>query len=346
MKLKIILSNTLIFIYLFSFSSCAIAGEEVCGIWMADGDYGKMKIEITPWKGKFHGYLLEYKNGNEFVKGAKEDEFIFLTDLIFENDNYQNGKIYLDTNSEEHCGITLHLQNKNRLEAIYDCKDESYKETWVREGHEGIVLKKKDAKETIETEVKDSEVSTISKTTTTPTVVKNKAIVAPVKKETIKEKEEVVIEEETKKQTSFFVAGFQKQVDYDDDSKINIVLENLWKDAVSDDLYNALPNKTDSENMYVVYSNYDQPKGKMTITIGYKVKDLSSVSGLISGAKVPSNDYLVYELSGGKSDYEGEGWKEIEELMSYRKAESADFEIYSFDANYEVTKAYIWIATK
>ena len=135
-------------------------------------------------------------------------------------------------------------------------------------------------------------------------------------------------------------------MEYNDLSKIDIVLENLWKDAASDDLYNAIPNITDDKDMYLVYSNYDQPKGKMTITIGYKVKDLSSVNGIILGAKVPNNDYLVYPLSGNMSDYEGEAWKEIEELMSYRKAGSADFEVYSFDKNFEVTKANIWIATK
>jgi len=345
MKLKILLSNILLLVTFFSFSSCTIAGEEVCGVWIADGDFGKMKIEITPWEGKFHGYLLAYKNGDEVILGKKEEEFIFLTDLTFESNNYQNGKIYFDTKSNEYCNVTLQLHNENQLEVFYDCKEQTYVETWTREGHEAIVLKKSDLnKETIR--VKDKTSSTIPKPNLAPTVVKNKAVTAPLKKEVIKEKEEVLLEDETKKESSFFVAGVQKQVGYNDFSEIDVVMDNLWKEATSDDLYNAIPNISDSKDMYLVYSNYDQPKGRMTITIGYKVKDLSSVNGEILGVKVPNNDYLVYPLSGSTSDYEGEGWKEIEELMQYRKSESADFEVYSFNSSYEVTNVVLWIATK
>ena len=98
--------------------------------------------------------------------------------------------------------------------------------------------------------------------------------------------------------------------------------------------------------MYLVYSAYDQPKGKMMITIGYKVKDLTNIPTGLKGVNIPSNEYYVYPLSGKASDYEGEGRKQLEEMMAYRKTDSADFEVYKFDANYEVTKAEMWIATK
>ena len=45
-------------------------------------------------------------------------------------------------------------------------------------------------------------------------------------------------------------------------------------------------------------------------------------------------------------DFAGEGWEQLGELMMYRKAESADFEIYTFDNNYNVKKAEMWVAMK
>ena len=77
-----------------------------------------------------------------------------------------------------------------------------------------------------------------------------------------------------------------------------------------------------------------------------KVKILSNVPSGLGGVKIPSNEYLVYPMTGDKSDYEGEGWDQLHELMQYRNAESADFEVYTFDDSYEITQAEMWIATK
>ena len=84
----------------------------------------------------------------------------------------------------------------------------------------------------------------------------------------------------------------------------------------------------------------------MTITLGYKVKDLSNIPSGLKGVKIPSNEFLVYPMAGDKSDYEGDGWEQLGELMMYRKANSADFEVYTFGSSYNVKKAEMWIATK
>ena len=60
MKSKILLAN-IILIFALSLSSCAIEGEQICGVWNSDSEFGQMKMEITPWDGKFLGYLLESK---------------------------------------------------------------------------------------------------------------------------------------------------------------------------------------------------------------------------------------------------------------------------------------------
>ena len=100
------------------------------------------------------------------------------------------------------------------------------------------------------------------------------------------------------------------------------------------------------ENMYLTYSDYENPAGKMTLTLGYKVKDLSNVPTGLKGVKVPANEYYVYELSGESSDYSAEMMKQWEEVAMYRKASSVDFEKYKFDRNYEIVEASIWIASK
>jgi len=123
-------------------------------------------------------------------------------------------------------------------------------------------------------------------------------------------------------------------------------IETLWTKAYDDDFSGNLKNIIEANNMYVSYSDYDKPKGNMTITLGYKVKDLSNIPSTLKGVTIPSNEYLVYPMSGDKSDYEGEGWDQLGELMMYRKADSADFEVYTFDNNYNVKNAVMWIATK
>jgi len=134
MKYKIMLLNIVLSFTLLSFNSCTIEGEELCGIWNASGNYGEMQVEITPWKGKFLGYLLAYKNGSESIEGSKTEDFIFITDLVFKDEIYQDGKIYLDPNSETHCSLKLEFLDKNKLKAIYDCDGQTSEEVWYRKG--------------------------------------------------------------------------------------------------------------------------------------------------------------------------------------------------------------------
>lgn len=336
----------------FSLNSCTIQGEKVCGIWNAKTDLGTMKLEITPWEGKFLGYLLEYQNGNETIKGAKEDEFVFITDLVFENDMYKNGKIYLAQNSEQSCEISLKMLDDNQIKAIYNCDGEMSEETWIREGH-NINAPTKGTKERTEeaatkevltdkkqvTAEEEKEVKTSTPPTkTTDKVVKNNPVPTP--------KQNDNNNADTKPKSTFYVVGVHKVVDYNDMNALSKAVEELWNKTYNDDFSGKLDNVSDWEKMYVTYSNYDNPKGKMTVTIGYKVKNLSNIPSGLYGVTIPKNDYWSYPLSGNASDYEGEEWKQLEQVMAYRKKESVDFEVYSFDNNYNVTQADIWIASK
>jgi len=124
------------------------------------------------------------------------------------------------------------------------------------------------------------------------------------------------------------------------------VIEAMWTKAYNNDFSGKLKNIVEANSMYVCYSNYDNPKEEMAITLGYKVKELSNIPSELKGVKISTNEYLVYPMSGGKADFEGESWEQLGELMMYRKPDSSDFEIYTFDSNYNVKMAEMWIATK
>ncbi len=347
---NLILTSTLI-LFFFLFNACTLEGEQICGVWNSNGNHGQMKLEITPWEGKFHAYLLEYQADGKTVKGAKEDKFIFLTDLVFEKDSYKNGKIYTDPNSKDFCNISLKLLDENQLEANYDCNGEAFQEIWTRNG--AIPSKSNQIKETPTTE---KEAST-SKTKSTTSSNKKKPVSEKSSKSLqIKQKQVSTspqkqgsiskAQQATKKQATFYVVGVSQTVAYGDLQALSTAVEALWNKTYNEDFSAKLSNISDAERMYVVYSDYENPKGKMTITIGYKVNDLSNIPSGLKGVKIPANDYYTSPLSGKASDYEGKGWKQLEEVMGYRKADSADFEVYVFDSNYEVTKADIWIASK
>lgn len=358
MKSRIIFLVIALIGILFSTTACSIEGEAICGVWNANSTLGKTKLEITPWQGKFHGYLLAFDDGKQTIQGAKEDDYIFLSDLVYENGQYNNGQIFIDQTGKQKCAITLALMNKNELKAIYNCDGQAYEEVWTREGFAPNLVEKQSLKatttnaKTVAATTAKSKNNTLAKnnkttssTPTTPTKTKPKTIAkktAPTAKKVDANKHLA----NTKTQANFYVIGIHQTVDYNDMNGMGTAVENLWNKIYSEDFSSQLNNISDQERMYLVYGDYENPAGKMTITIGYKVSNLNTIPQGLNGVKVPSNEYLVYPLSGDASDYEGEGWDQLETLMSYRKTNSADFEVYRFDNNYKVTDANIWIATK
>lgn len=324
--------NALFGLVLLTLSSCSIEGKEVCGIWHAQGAYGKMTIEITPWKGKFLGYLLEYEAGDVLTKGKKSEAFIFLTDLEYQQDSYQNGNIYLTPDSETPCKLTLTDMNGDQIKATYNCAGQTSEEIWYRDA---AALPAKTIGNTPPT---TNETETIAASDTiAPSQPAKGTTTAPAAP---------ALDQPTQKQSAFYVIGQQKTVAYEDATAMEKAIEALWTAVYDEDFSGKLNNITDANSMYVTYSSYDQPKGKVTITLGYQVKDLSSIPSGLKGVTIPTNDYLVYPLSGKASDFEGEGWEQLGELMVYRKESSADFEVYTFDSSFNVSKAEMWIATE
>jgi len=334
---------------LCSFTACSIEGEPICGIWNSETTNGKMTIEITPWKGKFYGYLLSYEGNGTSYKGAKTEEHVILTDLVFEDNVYKKGSIFLDLNSEESCEIGFTFINDNQLKANYNCDDQTWEETWTRNGfnnHKVEVLNNDRVSSSVNssTTEKDKAANVSKKVKNTPSAkIKKERTNTPISK---KPKTPTKSYEDTTKKNTFYVIGLKKVVAYDNMKEMTKAVEDLWASVYENDFSGKLNNITEQDKMYVVYSNYDQPKGMMTITLGYQVTDLQNIPEGLNGITAPSNEYLVYPLSGEASDYEGEGWNQLEELIMYRNQKSVDFEVYTFDNNYEVTAASIWFGTK
>ncbi|MEM8906439.1 MAG: effector binding domain-containing protein [Bacteroidota bacterium] len=333
MKKSILLLNLLLSVAILAFNACTIKGEEVCGIWQVNGTHGAMRVEITPWQGKFLGYLLQYEEAGEIVVGDKTEDFIFITDLVAKGDQYQEGKLYLDPQSTTHCDLTLAWLNDHQLKAIYNCDGQTTEAIWDREGTSWSpksvvptsIKKKMDNQETVKTiPAKPSE--------NVPTKDKQIAITQT--------------DDQSQKVARFYMIGIQEQVNYEAPKAMEKGIESLWTKLYNNDFSGQLTNTIDPDKLYLSYSNYDHPQGKMTITLGYKVQDLSNVPSSLQGVAIPSNEYLVYPITDVSSDFLEDRWQQIFELMAKRRANSIDFEVYTFDQNYKVEKAEMWIATK
>ena len=329
-------------------TSCKVEGEQIIGIWQTQGEFEQMTIEILPWNSQFNGYLLEYKEGEKITKGERSNDNMILTDLVYQNEAYEKGTIYIDQSGDEKCNIRLQMLNENQLTATYDCDGEQYEETWTRAGHNSNTNgKTPTSKESPDESPMASETTPTDPTSTEKTKkITPKKMKKPTKSDKSSPHATSDYNMDTKPKSTFYVIGVYQVVDYDDMKALTKATDALWTKTYTDDFSSKLNNISDQESMYAVYSDYDHAKGKMTITIGYKVKDLSNVPVGLKRVKVPSNEYLTYAMSGKASDYEGEGWEQLEEMMGYRKAESADFEVYTFDSNFDIKSATMWIATK
>lgn len=151
-------------------------------------------------------------------------------------------------------------------------------------------------------------------------------------------------QQDTKKLKAFKVVGYSRTVKYDDIKSLEKTVEELWKELYNKD-FSSKVDLAESDKVYQVYSGYDQAKGQMTITLGYKVKSDKAPAGtnLIS---IKDGTYYKQALSGQTSDYDGDGWEQVMELMQMRSADAKDFEVYTFDSNYEVKSINMFISAQ
>lgn len=316
--------------------SCAqIKGEEFCGVWHAyaiDGS-SEMKLEITPWKGKFYAYALEWDTDGEKGSGTKNEDFIYIADLIFKDSSYVNGKVVIDKNASSPASVNIHRISDEQMQAVYNFDGAQIKENWYR---------------TPQTFDKKTAITHTQQTKETANqATQQDSLPPPANNKAIKDKKQTPAptEQATQKQNQFYIIGYKEVLDYNDEKAIEKAIESLWTKLFEKDFSSRLNNIMD-EQVYLTYSHYDQPKGKMSITIGYKVENTKRVPDGLSAISVPSNDYYVYPISDTQTEMDNEAWQQLETLMMYRSANSVDFEVYSFDTSYNITKAMMWVAAK
>ena len=150
----------------------------------------------------------------------------------------------------------------------------------------------------------------------------------------------------TQAHKAFYVVGIEATANFGDNKDMEEKIEQLWDDFFEKDYAKHIYDIEDYEKVYVTYSNYSSTTVK--ITIGYKTKTNSSFKAKkgLATATVDANDYYNFQLSGQKSDFEGEEWQILNEALEYRDEKSDDFEVYTFDKNYEVIDAYMWVGAK
>lgn len=331
MTKNILSMNMALLSILFFVTSCTIQGEQICGTWYSNGELGKMKIEITPWKGKFYGYLMEYEEDGKMVKGAKTEDHIILTGLVFKEGQYINGIFYADDEGKETCGTTINLTSVDTMSIEYNCSGEVYHEIWTKNTYP--ILKEKKG---ITSESNVTNIQTLSHNADKP----SKIISAT------SGQDKLIQKDRTTPHASFFVIGYKEIVSYTNDEIIQSTINDLWTKVYNEDFSSLIQDRIVDEKMYVIYSDYDNPKGSMSITLGYNVQHLTSIPDNLSGVNIPSSTYFTFPLKGTSSDYSQQIISKWDNAIMSRSPQSIDFEEYSFDANYNVTEGKLWIGAK
>lgn len=318
-----------IIIVMAAFSCGQASQDPISGKWYSSSELGDMTIEIEKYGDKLHGYLLDYNFAGESIKGAKEEEFVFITDLESKDGQYANGKIYLDPQDKSFCYLSMNSVTTDALQAQYTCDGKVYRTTWTRSKKKNMQIDSMD-KDEVESDLKDD-------------AVKKEAQVGQTSSNQV-DKLVVNEQQDTKKLKAFKVVGYSRTVKYDDIKSLEKTVEELWKELYNKD-FSSKVDLAESDKVYQVYSGYDQAKGQMTITLGYKVKSDKAPAGtnLIS---IKDGTYYKQALSGQTSDYDGDGWEQVMELMQMRSADAKDFEVYTFDSNYEVKSINMFISAQ
>ncbi len=308
-----------------------IKGEEICGVWNATGDFGQMQMEITPWEGAFFGYLKSATDADgEIITGEKNDSFMILGDLRSVGpDIYSFGQFAWGDKIDERCDVEARFVTDNQLLFRLDCLGEVSTINWYREGTP------------IPDESRTEEVPSIDSIP----VADNTNTAASTQQESSTKAASPDVDWPALAAETFYIVGKREVVAYADEKAMARAVERLWSELYTNDFSEDLSNMEESGLVYMTYSGYDESAGTVKLTLGYQVQHLATVPTGLHGVKVPANKFWVFPLSSSDDAADTEGWDSLEELLAYRKASSVDFEVYTFDENYEITKAELWMAS-
>jgi len=133
--MKSILNILLFCLLAMIFSSCAVEGDEVSGVWFTNGALGRMKIEVKPSNGTFVGYLLEYEKNGKLIPGGNSQQDIIFNNLKFKDEKYLGGSFLVSTKGNNPCDLKLAFstEGKQSMKAAYLCNGDNRLEYWYRD---------------------------------------------------------------------------------------------------------------------------------------------------------------------------------------------------------------------
>jgi|GEM_PF-1237666 len=197
-------------------------------------------------------------------------------------------------------------------------------------------------------------VTTIENTPSTP-LVSTQKIAAPYHAPTVVKHETStteMVEKWAKSQypvvphKALTIVGLQATVDYTDEKALNKATENLWKQFFSKNYAKHINEIQDYEKLYVTYTNYKE--NSVLLTLGYATAPnaIFRPNKGLKKVQLAANDFHRFKTDKSTSSTNEKEWNTLMEVLQYRSAESSDFEVYTFDKQYNITDAQMWIGAK
>ena len=145
---------------------------------------------------------------------------------------------------------------------------------------------------------------------------------------------------------AFHVVGLQITVNYNNEAELEKALEALWDDFFKVDYSRHINTIVEPNNVYVSYTGYTE--NSVNITLGYRTTapdDFKDGKGLKS-ASLAANRYFTTGLNHTEASYDRFAWERLMNAATHRTAASCDFEVYTFNAKYEVVETTLWVAAE
>lgn len=129
-----------------------------------------------------------------------------------------------------------------------------------------------------------------------------------------------------------------------DNAHLEPTLKELWDYFLQNDISQAISNIVD-DKVYVVYSNYDQPKkGEVKVTLGYKTSDTKNVYEGLTGVSTPATTFAVFESRTNPEQFVKESWEKVFST-NINRTNTVDLEEYTIHpTTYEIEQVKLKVA--
>ncbi|WP_299368446.1 DUF2147 domain-containing protein [Winogradskyella sp.] len=105
--------------------------DQIIGVWEVKNEYHMGIYEIEKYKGTYVGKIHYYNDGTKEYRGNNAKSDYFLTDVIYEDGVYKNGKLFMPDGS--YYQVLISLKNNDELEIQMTVDGEPYTEIWKRQ---------------------------------------------------------------------------------------------------------------------------------------------------------------------------------------------------------------------